>query len=335
MRHRDPLTDEQRQRARRARPRARRRAACDPSLRELEELVRDVRATAPEMSPGFAARLEHEVRRAFLRRRSARRCACAARWPAGAGCCCPPPARSPRCSWRSSSCSAAATTTVATSRPRDDARLGGRRGGDPAADGGAAGSAVRRRRRRAAPRQRRSRSATAPPTGPPRRPRRPGPPRPRSPARSRPSPPAGAIAPAPARKVERSAVLALRTPDDELRADDRRRHRAPSARFGGIVASSQIGASDAAGGEASFDLRIPTERLDRALAALSKLGHVTERNQSLQDITASFTSRAGAPDRRPRRAPRPAARARPRDDAEPDREHQGAAAHRVEPDRRR
>ena len=84
-------------------------------------------------------------------------------------------------------------------------------------------------------------------------------------------------------------MLALRVPENRFeRTTDA--VIATVSRFGGIVASSQIGASDFAGGEASFDLRIPTERLDRALAALSGLGHVTERTQSLQDITASFTS---------------------------------------------
>jgi Domain of unknown function (DUF4349) len=98
-----------------------------------------------------------------------------------------------------------------------------------------------------------------------------------------------AITPARSRKVQRSAVLALRASDDEFeRTTDA--VIATVGRFGGIVATSQIGASDAAGGEASFDLRIPTENLDRALAALSKLGHVTERTQSLQDITSLFAS---------------------------------------------
>ena len=84
-------------------------------------------------------------------------------------------------------------------------------------------------------------------------------------------------------------MLALRTPDDDFeRTTDA--VIATVARFDGIVANSQIGDSDSDGGEASFELRIPTERLDDALAALSKLGHVTERNQNLQDITSSFSS---------------------------------------------
>ncbi len=70
------------------------------------------------------------------------------------------------------------------------------------------------------------------------------------------------------------------TSDDVIRTVDR---------FNGIVASSSI--NDAGeGAEATFDLRIPTARLDAALAALSKLGHVANRTQDLQDITSSFTS---------------------------------------------
>jgi hypothetical protein len=89
--------------------------------------------------------------------------------------------------------------------------------------------------------------------------------------------------------VQRSASIALQTPEDEFdRTTDA--VNVTVARFGGIVASSQIGASDERGGEATFDLRIPTDRLDRALAALAKLGHVTERSQGLDDITSSFHS---------------------------------------------
>ena len=221
----------------------------------------------------------------------------------------------------------------------DSARIDGilRRGAEHIAVGRQRGGEPRRARRGRGLGRRRQRRRRAPPPTAGRRAGTGAAPE-RAPATTAiaPSPPPpspNAVAPARTRKVERSAVLALRTPDDEFeRTTDA--VIATVARFDGIVASSQIGASDAAGGEASFDLRIPTERLDRALAALSKLGHVTERSQSLQDITASLRLGAGAPDRRPRRAPRPAARARPRDDAEPDRRHQGAAAHRLGPDRR-
>src|SRR5688572_23553644 len=64
MRHRDALTDEQRDELD-AIDRALAGEPVDPQLRELAALVRDVRATAPEMSPAFAARLEHDVQEGF------------------------------------------------------------------------------------------------------------------------------------------------------------------------------------------------------------------------------------------------------------------------------
>jgi len=91
------------------------------------------------------------------------------------------------------------------------------------------------------------------------------------------------------RKVERSVFLVLETPKDKLEstADDVNQ---TVHRFRGIVASSSVSSNDQSGGEASYDLRIPTGRLDDALAALSELGHVVERRQDLDDITASFSS---------------------------------------------
>jgi hypothetical protein len=99
-----------------------------------------------------------------------------------------------------------------------------------------------------------------------------------------------ALAPSSApRKVQRAADLVLRVPtaDVESTADGVVR---TADRFGAIVASSTIASDDATGGEASFDLRIPTRRLDDALTALSTLGHVAERRQDLVDVTGSFTS---------------------------------------------
>jgi hypothetical protein len=284
MRHRDPLTPEQ-ERELDALDRALAGDAVDFDLRELEVLVREVRATAPEMSPGFAARLEHEVQEGFptsrerqpLRGRGLSSAWTAKRWmllPAAG------------------SLAAVIVALVVvlgggagrdlTSGDQDTPSTAGREAAIPAAGaadsstgggsaaGGAGGSVTADR-------------ATAQPA-----------PAAKSAAPSAiqaspavPSP--AAIAPARARKVERNAVLSLRTPDDRFEQTTDA-VIATVARFDGIVATSQIGASDAVGGEATFDLRIPTARLDSALAALSKLGHVTERSQSLQDITASFTS---------------------------------------------
>ena len=281
MRHRDPLTEEQRDEL----DALDRAIAGEPvqfDRRELEALVLDVRATAPEMSPAFAARLDQAVREGF-----------------------PTPQERPPVSVRRPWLSRPWMLLPAASEPavlvalvvvfggtgdnglRDTSgnqldSLGGEAaiptdGGGPDEDssggGGASSSAggASADRKAAAPAPS---AASVPPSAP----------------QAKPAPPSStAIAPARIRRVERNAVLALRTPDADFeRTTDA--VIATVARFGGIVASSQIGASDAIGGEATFDLRIPTERLDRALAALSKLGHVTERSQSLEDITASFTS---------------------------------------------
>ena len=64
MRRLDPLTpDEARELD--ALDRALAGMPVDPDLRELEQLVADMRASAPEMSPAFAARLERDVADGF------------------------------------------------------------------------------------------------------------------------------------------------------------------------------------------------------------------------------------------------------------------------------
>ena len=262
MRHRDPLTPEQ-ERELDALDRAIAGEPVEVELRELEDLVRDVRATAPVMSPAFAARLEQEVQDGFP--------ASQARGPLTV-----------RRPWRGrrwmllpalGSLAAVLVALVVVLGSTGD-------GDEPVTS--FSGEATM-------PAQRDSAAESAGGAGSAADPAAPSPSAAPSIAPGQPAPSSGAVAPARERKVERSAVLALRTPDGEF-------ERTTAAvlttvgRFGGIVASSQIGESDAAGGEATYDLRIPTERLDRALAALSGLGQVTERSQSLQDITASFTS---------------------------------------------
>ena len=89
------------------------------------------------------------------------------------------------------------------------------------------------------------------------------------------------------RKVERQAalVLAAAPQDVEDVADDAiavvDRHR-------GFVLTSSVRGGDDAG--ATLDLRIPSARLDEAVADLSRLGHVRSREQSSQDVTARFIS---------------------------------------------
>ena len=109
-----------------------------------------------------------------------------------------------------------------------------------------------------------------------------------APLQSQPS--AGATAPRPlsGRKVERNTELALSTARDDVQsvADD---VISTTQRFGGIVDTSQISTSDNEA-SATFTLRIPTARLDDAIAALSKLAHVSSLSQGATDITGSFVS---------------------------------------------
>jgi hypothetical protein len=99
---------------------------------------------------------------------------------------------------------------------------------------------------------------------------------------------APAPAPPAARKVERNTSLALSTARADVQ-DVADNVVATTQRFGGIVDSSQTSTSDAEA-SATFALRIPTGRLDEAVAALSKLAHVSSLQQGSTDITGSFVS---------------------------------------------
>ena len=246
----------------------------DPDLRELEQLVNDIRATAPEMSPGFAASLEHRVAEGFPATdehpapRSPRRwvlfpaagALCAALIglvvvlgnggvttmsdDAGSIAAAPAPSSDESAAAKELSSepdrqAAAAPPAAATVVP-------------PASSGGSSGQAFDSASRSRAPA-----------------------PAPASPGRG-------------PRKVQRSADIVLQVPTADLQSTSDGVIRTVD-RFDGIVANSSSSSNDD-GGEATFALRIPTERLDDALAALSKLGHVAQRSQNLTDITGSFTS---------------------------------------------
>ena len=60
-------------------------------------------------------------------------------------------------------------------------------------------------------------------------------------------------------------------------------------RHRGFVLSSSVQATDDGGG-ASFELRVPSERLKAALADLSRIADVRERREAAQDITREFVS---------------------------------------------
>ena len=90
--------------------------------------------------------------------------------------------------------------------------------------------------------------------------------------------------PARQRRVERSTRLELTTTDVQTAGDGV--VRATQA-AGGFVQSSQIATGDGHS-TASFVLRVPTSRLDDALARLSRLGHVKSLQQSADDITNAY-----------------------------------------------
>ena len=105
-----------------------------------------------------------------------------------------------------------------------------------------------------------------------------------------------ALAPPPAaststrqRRVERSTRLELTTTDVQKATDGV--VRATQA-AGGFVQSSQVSTGDGRS-TASFVLRVPTGKLDDALARLSKLGHVKSLQQSADDITGAYDGASG------------------------------------------
>jgi hypothetical protein len=286
MRQRDPLSlDEARELD--ALERALAGDPVDGDLRDLEDLVHDIRATAPEMTPGFAARLEHQLAEGFpdsaespVRRVSPRR------WlllPAVG----------------SLAAVLVAVVVVLGHGGGDDSTTFAGKGGtlpiqgqdsdtarefrpttsEDSGAGSSAGDTATSAQDSAPLAAAPAPNATTVPPASASKAIAPGEPSPV--ARDR-------IAPAKERQVERSADLVLRVPTRKLSSTSDGVIRTVD-RFGGIVASSSIGSDDTSG-EATFDLRIPTDRLDDALAALSKLGHVSDRRQNLVDITGSFTS---------------------------------------------
>lgn len=105
---------------------------------------------------------------------------------------------------------------------------------------------------------------------------------------------AGAAAPSPAsppvalgraRVREQSASMTLLAPAKDV-AGVGDRILGVADQVGGFVVSSSVRATDGTSGGGDFQLRVPAPRLDDALARLSRLGHVRERQQGVQDITA-------------------------------------------------
>jgi uncharacterized protein DUF4349 len=90
------------------------------------------------------------------------------------------------------------------------------------------------------------------------------------------------------RVQERSASMTLSTEPDQV--DDVADGVVDvTDRYDGIVVSSDVSTSGGKG-RASFDLRVPTQNLQAALADLSDLAHVASRDEGMLDITAPFVT---------------------------------------------
>jgi hypothetical protein len=92
------------------------------------------------------------------------------------------------------------------------------------------------------------------------------------------------------RRIERSIAMTLTAPDDEIPAlaDDVNR---VAARYDGFVLRSELDTGDG-GATGSYELRIPSNRLQGAVRALAGLATVSSQSQSGQDVTREFVTTA-------------------------------------------
>ena len=231
--------------------------------RELEELVLELAAGAPEPDPAFTADLGERVRSGFPRRRRGR--APRVRRPA------PPKLRRPPMVALAGAASIIAAVAVVVSLQSGQSKpemsaVGGDaadRSALPEGGGGASGAA---------------RDSTSAPT-------------PRVAPQLGPLPSAdGGFAPGTEdRRIERSASLTLAAPDDRLE-DVANDIIAVTDRYDGFVLRSSVSSGQEGASAGDFELRIPASRLQPALGDLSKLGDVRARTQAGKDITREFVS---------------------------------------------
>jgi hypothetical protein len=92
------------------------------------------------------------------------------------------------------------------------------------------------------------------------------------------------------RRIERSIAMTLTAPDGDIPALAEGVSRV-AARYGGFVLSSEVDTSDD-GATGSYELRIPSNRLQSALRALGRLGTVSSQSQSGQDVTRDYVTAA-------------------------------------------
>ena len=89
------------------------------------------------------------------------------------------------------------------------------------------------------------------------------------------------------RRVERTAQMTIAAPGDEFQQMADGVGRVAEA-HGGYVVSSSVTTGDSPGRGGSFELRIPSKRLESALAEIGRLGEVRSRSETSQDMTAPY-----------------------------------------------
>jgi hypothetical protein len=225
---------------------------------ELAVLVAAVRDERPLPPPGFARNMDQRLEAGFPRQAAARRSGGRRRLRLGFG-----PAMAFAATMLVALVVATATLTGGDELAMQDSGAGG---GSVSAQGESAGAGGARTAGEAAD------SAA-------------------SPGLPMPAPPStgGSADDARERRVERAATLVLTAPPDEIETVADRIIRATDA-AGGFVQSSSTRTDEQSGGEGIFELRVPTARLERTLAELSRLAHVRDRSQTTQDITAEAVS---------------------------------------------
>ncbi len=221
--------------------------------RELEELVLELAADAPEPDPAFATRLGDGVRSGFPRPRRTPRL----RRPGLPGLRRPPMVALAG----AASILAALAVVILLQGPDSQPEMSAR--SDGAADTSAppeVGASA-------------GRAAPEPSIAP-----------------SAPLFPDGGFAPGREdRRIERSASLTLAAPPDRVEAvaND---IIAVTDRYDGFVLRSSVSTADEGASSGDFELRIPVPRLQPALRDLSELGDVRARTQAGQDITREFVT---------------------------------------------
>ena len=228
--------------------------AGDPAAEpELAALVRDVRADAPAMAPDFRARLDRRVERGFERALPRKRFASLRPMVPALG---------------AAGCVLAAVVAVVVLSAG-----GGSNGSAGSSSGGASAPLATQEQSADAAKSSGSAGSESASSG-----------KSSSAAPAAPAVPPNGSTSARQRRVERSTRLELTTTDVQAAGDGV--VRATQA-AGGFVQSSQIATGDGHS-TASFVLRVPTGRLDDALARLSRLGHVKSLQQSAEDITNAY-----------------------------------------------